>query len=460
VAQGSTPEAVRGTRDVFALPVYQHQIITAHLTRIFDGAGYEPIEVPLLEHRELYLKKSGDELLSKLYHWSQGGRELALRPELTASVLRAVISGLADAPQPLRLRYAGPVFRYERPRRATYRQFTQVGLELLGASGPAADAEVLGLAVAGLTTLGIVDYTLTIGHIGIIKAALAALGLPERTTSALAWSLERMRSQGVEAIRAQWHGEAAELPVDLDALAHLDDGDIETLLLRVLPSLGVRLEGGGREPAAIVNRLVRKLRHAAAPEQLERAWTLLSALSAARGPATEVLPTVRALLLEHKVDPAPLDELAAMLDLLAAYNVPDARIVLDFGMGRGLHYYTGLIFEIDGADGLQLCGGGRYDDLVAALGGRPTPAVGCAYGLERVIAAAPAPELPSVRQALVMGADPAATIRAAAELRAQGFRTILDLRQRSLAANLSDARRRGLSHVAVASGDQVDLREV
>ena len=149
-----------------------------------------------------------------------------------------------------------------------------------------------------------------------------------------------------------------------------------------------------------------------------------------------------------------------MLDLLAAYNVPDARIVLDFGMGRGLHYYTGLIFEIDGADGLQLCGGGRYDDLVAALGGRPTPAVGCAYGLERVIAAAPAPELPSVRQALVMGADPAATIRAAAELRAQGFRTILDLRQRSLAANLSDARRRGLSHVAVASGDQVDLREV
>jgi histidyl-tRNA synthetase len=434
--------------------------MTAHLTTMFDSAGYEPIEVPLLEHRELYLKKAGDELLSKLYHWNQGGRELALRLEWTASVLRAVISGMADAPQPLRLRYAGPVFRYERPRRATYRQFTQVGLELLGASGAAADAEVLGLAVSGLTTLGIADYTLTIGHIGIIKAALAALGLPERTTSALAWSLERLRSHGIEAIRAQWLGESAELPVDLDALAHLDDGDIETLLLRVLPSLGVRLEGGGREPGAIVNRLVRKLRHSAAPERLERAWALLSALSAARGPADVVLPLVRALLLEHQVDPAPLAELTTTLDLLRSYDVPAERVVLDFGMGRGLHYYTGLIFEIDGADGLQLCGGGRYDDLVAALGGRPTPAVGCAYGLERVIAAAPAPTLPSVRQVLVIGDDPATVIRAAAELRAQGFRTIVDVRQRSLAANLNDARRRGLSHLAVAGGDQVELREL
>jgi histidyl-tRNA synthetase len=173
-----------------------------------------------------------------------------------------------------------------------------------------------------------------------------------------------------------------------------------------------------------------------------------------------VLPLVRALLLEYQVDPAPLDELTATLDLLRAYDVPAERIVLDFGMGRGLHYYTGMIFEIDGADGLQLCGGGRYDDLVAALGGRPTPAVGCAYGLERVIAAAPAPSLPSIKQVLVTSDNPATAIRVAAELRTQGYRTIIDVRQRSLAANLNDARRRGLGYVAVASHDQVELREV
>lgn len=460
MTSGSTPEAVRGTRDLNAASVYQHQAITAHLSASFDNAGYEPIDVPLLEHRDLYLKKAGDELLSKLYHWAQGGRELALRPEWTASVLRAVISGMGDAPQPLRLRYAGPVFRYERPRRATYRQFTQVGLELLGAAGTAADAEVLGLAVGGLQAIGIHDYTLTIGHIGIIKAALAALGLPERTTSALAWSLERLRSHGIATIRAQWHGEADELPVDLDTLAHLDDADIETLLLRVLPSLGVRLDGGGREPSAIVNRLVRKLRHAAAPSQLERAWSLLSALSAARGSATDVLPTVRALLAEYQVDRAPLEELSTTLDLLRAYDVPAERVVLDFGMGRGLHYYTGLIFEIDGADGLQLCGGGRYDDLVAALGGRPTPAVGCAYGLERVVAAAPPADQAKPNTVLVLSEDAAAAIRAAATLRTQGYRTITDVRGRSYAANLNDARRRGLTHLALVAGENIELRPI
>ena len=456
----TTSEAVRGTHDLFASAVQHQQAIVASIKDVFDRAGYDPIDVPLLEHRDLYLKKSGDELLSKLYHWTQGGRELALRPEWTASVLRAVINGLSDVPQPIRLRYAGPVFRYERPRRATFRQFTQVGLELLGASGFRADAEVLGLAVAGLRAVGIEQYTLTIGHIGVIKALLAVLGLPERTTSALTWTLERLRSHGVAAVREQWHDDAAELPLDLDALSHLADADIETLLLRVLPSLGVRLDGGGREPTAIVNRLVRKLRYATVPDQLERAWTLLSALSAARGSAESVLPTVRALLIDHDLPATLLDELTATLDLLRAYAVPSEQIVLDFGMGRGLHYYTGLIFEIDGADGLQLCGGGRYDDLVAALGGRATPAVGFAYGLERVIAAAPAPALVAVPSVLVMSDDPAAAVRAAATLQDQGYRTSIDVRGRSQSANVHDARRRGIRHLAVVAGDSIALREI
>jgi histidyl-tRNA synthetase len=457
---GSPSDAVRGTRDLFAPAVQQHHALIDLLNRTFDQAGYDAVEVPLLEHRDLYLKKSGDELLAKLYHWNQGGRELALRPEWTASVLRAVIHGQSEAPQPARLRYTGPVFRYERPRRATYRQFTQVGLELLGAAGARADAEVLGLAIEGLSAVGIGQYTLTIGHIGVIKALLASLGLPERTTSALTWSLERLRSHGLEAVRAQWHEDAAELPLDLDALSHLNDADIETLLLRVLPSLGVRLDGGGREPTAIVNRLVRKLRYATVPDQLERAWTLLGDLSAARGPAPAILERLRGLLDQHGVDQGQLDELGATLGLLEAHGVPAERIVLDFGMGRGLHYYTGLIFEIDGADGLQLCGGGRYDDLVAALGGRPTPAVGFAYGLERVAAAAPAVEIAPVPSALVMADDPAAAIRAAATLRRQGYRATLDVRGRSLAANTNDARRRGMSHLAVVSGDSIELREL
>ncbi|XSG75299.1 ATP phosphoribosyltransferase regulatory subunit [Herpetosiphon llansteffanensis] len=456
-----TPEVVRGTRDLFGAAVHQRQALIQTLTATFDQAGYDPIELPLLEHRELYLKKSGDDLIAKLYHWNQGGRDLALRPEWTASVLRAVISGLGDAPIPLRLRYAGPVFRYERPRRATYRQFTQVGIELLGAPGPLADAEALGLAVTGLRELGIHHWTLTIGHIGVIKTLLNSLGLPERITSALTWSLERIRSKGLDAVKQQWRdNDDDDLPVDLASLAHLSDQDLETLLLRVLPSLGVRLDSGGREPQAIIQRLVRKLRRGDDALNLDRAWHLLSALTAAHGPAPSVMQQMRELCTEYTVATDALDELQTTLDLLKAYGVPTDQVVLDFGMGRGLHYYTGLIFEIDGADGLQLCGGGRYDDLVAALGGRAMPAVGFAYGLERIVAAVAPAEIIPIKSVLVVGDDHSLVIQAAASLRQQGYRTAVDLRQRSYAANLNDARRREMSHLALVNADGIQLRDL
>ena len=457
-----TVRAVRGTRDVYGADVRVQEQLTMLLNTTLDSAGYEPIDLPVLEHRDLYLKKAGEDLLAKLYHWTQAGRELALRPEWTASVLRAAIAILNDAPQPLRLRYAGPVFRYERPSRGTYRQFTQIGLELLGAAGPLADAEVIGTAVAGLNTVGIRTYTLTLGHIGLIKACLGSLGLAERTTSALAWSLERVRREGINVVREQWSGSATELPLDVEALQHLSDQDIEILLLHALPSLGVQLNGGGREPTHIVNRLVRKLRHADEPAQIERAWHMLASLSEARGLAGAVLPTIERLLHEQQIDPAPLDEFKQTLDLLEEYGITTNQIQIDFGMGRGLHYYTGMIFEIDGADGLQLCGGGRYDDLVAALGGQALPAVGCAYGLERVVAAAPQPTIERSQSVLLTSPTGAtrALIKAAQLLQQQGYRTMLDVRERSYANNLHDARRRSIEYVAVVSPDQYVLHDL
>ena len=456
----TTPELVRGMRDTTTPQIQQRQMIIQHLQHGFDYAGYDAIDVPLLEHRDLYLRKSGDELVAKLYHWTQGGRELALRPEWTASVLRAVINGMGDAPQPLRLHYAGPVFRYERPRRATYRQFTQVGVELIGAHGARADAEILGLAVSGLQRIGIEGWTLTIGHIGIIKALLATLGLPERTSSALAWSLERIRVRGIERVRDEWQVEAPSVPASLDSLSHLADDDIETLLLNVLPALGVQLDGTGREASTIINRLVRKLRRADNPDHLERAWHVLEVLSQAHGTPALVLPVIRQLLHDHGLSSDMLDQLEATLDLLPAYGVPDNQIVLDFGMGRGLHYYTGLIFEIDGFDGLQLCGGGRYDDLVAALGGRSTPAVGFAYGLERVMLAAPAPEIVPLPSVLVVGDDARLVIQAAKQLRDQGYRAMTALRQRTLSAHINEARRRGFGRIAIVTSAGVEVREV
>jgi histidyl-tRNA synthetase len=139
--------------------------------------------------------------------------------------------------------------------------------------------------------------------------------------------------------------------------------------------------------------------------------------------------------------------------------------VLDFGLGRGLHYYTGAIFEIYDQDGLQLCGGGRYDDLVTALGGRqPVPAVGFAYGLERVVLASkPTADDRRTTDVLVVATEDDAyayALDVAQALRERGYVATVDVRGRSVASNLRDGARRGFGALAVVGADERTRAEV
>lgn len=454
---GTSIDPVRGMRDLLPPDYAAQAAVAARLDGVLAGYGYRPIDLPILEHRDLYLRKLGEELVGKVYEFSFSGRELALRPEWTASVLRAYVGRMQDHPLPLRLRYAGPVFRNERPQRATYRQFTQVGVELIGGPAPRADAECLALAVEGLCAAGVAAPRVRIGHIGLIRTVLAALGLTERTQGLLAWSLEKLRTQGVEAVRAGLDAGQPAIALDPALVAGMDDTQAEALLLHAMREIGVNLRFGSRPPEQIVGRLVRKLRREDPQPRVERALALLARLSHIHGPPHQSLPAAEALLREFSLPAAGLDELRAILALVAAHGVPADLLALDFGLGRGLHYYTGVIFEIYADDGLQICGGGRYDDLVTALGGRaPTPAVGFAYGLERVVAAAQPPSDTPRAEVLVVAADDEAypeTLRVAAGLRARGYVATVDVRGRALAGNLRDAARRVVSYVALVGGE-------
>jgi histidyl-tRNA synthetase len=152
-----------------------------------------------------------------------------------------------------------------------------------------------------------------------------------------------------------------------------------------------------------------------------------------------------------------LGELRAIVKVAAAHDLAQERMVLDFGLGRGLHYYTGLIFEIYDSESMQLCGGGRYDDLVTALGGRQAaPAIGFAYGLERVVAAsaAPASVAHGLEQLLVVALDDASyphALDVARQLRLRGRTVVVDVRGRSATLNSRDAERRGLAGVVMVS---------
>lgn len=451
-------EAVRGMHDV--LPNEQRAARCVHevLEATLAAHGYQTLDVPIIEHRDLYLRKLGEELAGKLYEFSFGGRDLALRPELTASVLRAYVAHLQDQPLPLRLAYAGPVFRYERPQRYTYRQFTQMGVEIIGGPAPRADAEVLALACAGLDATGLDTYRIAVGHVGLVRQILARLGLSERAQSALVWSLERLRDGGPAAVRARLHEDAGEEALELELPPGFDEAQAAAWLLRTFEAMQIDLRTGTRSPQAVVDRLLRKMRRADEQPAIEQALHLLTQLSTISGPPATSLPAVAALLAEHNLDCPAYAELQAIVKLVGAHGLDPARITIDFGLGRGLHYYTGIIFELDDAAGMQLCGGGRYDDLVSALGGRtPTPAVGFAYGLERIVAAAPPPlydRPPAVLVAPISDDDYAYAQDVAHRLREQGLIVSVDLRGRPLARNLSDAARRGISFVAIVGAEE------
>lgn len=462
-------DRVRGTQDCWPPEARQIEAVRRRVEASFCAFGYQRIDVPVLEPAELHLRKSGSDIISKLYALTdQSGRRLCLRPELTASVVRAYI-GQPALRLPVKVFSSGPVFRYERPSRGRFRQFSHAGVELIGAEGPLADAEVVALAMHSLDTLGLREYQVTVGHVGIIGELLARLGVTGRLRSFLLESLEEARRHGVDAVRKRLRAldpelfepagevDGAERALSLDG--SLDDDQVRATVARLLAEMGA--EALGRRGAAeVVDRMLRKLHPRSGREAVERALGFVERLGETRGAPAEVLRVGRELLGSYGLVEEPLQELRDLVALLDRFGADPARVQLDLGLSRGLQYYTGMVFEIDHA-GLgsesQLCGGGRYDDLIRSLGGRQSvPALGFAFGVERVKLALEAeeklPRLAPVADVFVTAAAPDQTgyaAQVARALRQAGWSVHLEVMQRPLRASLAYADREGFAHVAV-----------
>ncbi len=229
----------------------------------FARAGYVPLRTPILEFTELHERKSGAGIVSKLFELAGGGTaSICLRPELTASIVRA----FAEAPQcpqlPWRVSSSGPVFRYENePRAGRLREFTQVGVELIGAGGPAADAEVIGLAHRSLSESGISGATIRIGHVGLILEVLGRTGLPAAAASALVEMLSAAAAEGrgIQTLEAAldrlagWLSSGGEASSVAPPVAQGDDVAFDRLFRHLVPDVTGRRTGG-----EIIERLRRK----------------------------------------------------------------------------------------------------------------------------------------------------------------------------------------------------------
>ncbi len=164
----------RGTRDFLPEEMRKRRKVEKIIREVFESYGYEEIMTPTFEHIELITAKSGEEIRRSIYNFKdKGNRELALRPELTAPVMRVYANELQFKPKPIRLYYIANCFRYERPQAGRFREFWQAGVELIGSSSPLAVAEIVALADDVLKNLGLKDYEINIGHIGILREILS-----------------------------------------------------------------------------------------------------------------------------------------------------------------------------------------------------------------------------------------------------------------------------------------------
>ena len=308
-------QAVRGMNDLVPEATATWQMVERELRATLDGYGYRELRFPLLEKTELFARSIGaatDIVEKEMYSFDdRNGESLTLRPEGTASCVRAGLSNGLLHNQTPRLWYMGPMFRHERPQKGRYRQFHQVGAEAFGMPGPDIDAELILLAARFWRRLGLEGITLELNTLGT-PASRAAY------RDRLVAYFERHRGTLDEAARHR---------LQHNPLRLLDSKD---------PTLAALIAG--------------------APDLHDD----LDAESRAH-----------------------FDGLRALLDAAGqAYRV-NPRLV------RGLDYYSHTVFEfVTGALGAQdaVCSGGRYDGLVAALGGTSTPAVGWALGIERLVA--------------------------------------------------------------------------
>jgi len=384
--------APRGTSDILPKEQAYWRYIEQKVINACQLYGYERIDAPAFEDTQLFSRGVGegtDIVEKEMYTFAdRGGNKITLRPEGTAPVCRAYLEhGLHNLPQPVKLYYITPIFRYERPQAGRYRQHYQFGFEAIGEDDPALDAEVIDMAWQFFQSLSLHRLSLQLNSIGCKKCR------PEYL-----------------AILKDYYA------------SHTHD---------LCPDCKTRLK---RNPLRLLDCKKLQCQQIAnsAPKSVEHLC-----------PECE----------EH-------------FNLVKRYlEIIELPFAVNHRLVRGLDYYTRTVFEIQPeVEGAQtaLGGGGRYDDLIEELGGKPTPALGFAAGIERIILNlkkqnVPIPALPRPQVFIAhIGAEARdETIKLVATLRKNGIGVIATIGSKSLKAQLRQANTLGAHHTVIIGEQEV-----
>ncbi len=401
-------KALPGFRDFYPADIaLLHHIFAAWRT-VSARYGFEEYDGPPLEPLDLYTRKSGEEIVEQLYHFDdKGGRSVALRPEMTPTLARMVAAKASDFKKPIRWYSIPHLFRYERQQRGRLREHFQLNMDLIGESGPLADAEVIAAAIDIMRELGLGADAVRVrlSDRQMIRALLLAAGLDE-SQLAVAYTT-------IDKIEREDRGKAAERL----KTAGITDPGVD----RVFDIGGIR----GLEDA-------------------------LAALGDVRG--------------GEQVG----ENLAACHAALCRMGLGDF-LEVDLSIVRGLAYYTGIVYELfDANRSLRaICGGGRYDGLLKALGGVDLPATGFGMGdvviteLLRDHSIAPdAGGRLDVFLVAVTTADVPEILRLGHALRDRGVRVEYALKAQAVAKQLKIASARQAKTAVIIGPDEREAGEV
>lgn len=317
-------QSLPGFREFYPEAFARRSHIFRGWRRAAHAYGFSEYDAPVLEPLELYKRKSGDEIEAQLFAFTdKGGREVALRPEMTPTVCRLVGAKANALKRPVKWCSIGEFYRYERAQKGRERAFFQFNCDIFGEPGPEAEIELIGLLVQSIAGFGLgpEDFYVRLSDRTLWLHYLASLGLDEGQTKAILGAVDKFEKIGDAAFAdyAKTYGELS--------------GDVKA---KVLAFLGIKS---------------------------------LAALEAVLSPLGGEAMTAR------------LADWRKLLGGLSAMGLAEF-VEVDFGVVRGLAYYTGFVFEAFDRKGelRAIAGGGRYDDLVAKLGGPDFPAVGFAIG--------------------------------------------------------------------------------
>ncbi|HAA90729.1 MAG: ATP phosphoribosyltransferase regulatory subunit [Thermoanaerobacterales bacterium 50_218] len=379
-----------GVRDLLPGEARQKRELENSLLKLFRSWGYQEVVTPTFEFYEVLAPALEEMLHEQLYRFiDEEGRVIVLRPDMTTPIARLVSTRLRTEDFPLRFCYVANVFRREN-HAGKQREFYQAGVELIGAAGAEADAEILGLMGEAFRLAGIKDFQITIGQVEVLKGLLEGCGFGNEEQEKAKTILNKKDFVAWEKLISdhRFSGEQREV---LENLPHLQGG-------------------------------------------------------------IEILDQVEGFL-QSEDALAGLSRLRFVWEILTDYGLED-HVSFDLGFLRGLGYYTGIIFEgYAPGVGYPLCGGGRYDRLLEKFG-FSCPATGFAINIERFLLAMKEEKIqvtPAMRVAdyFIVGENFGEVAKKARQLREQGFVVEIEVSGRSPEEAVAYAAKKGVPHILV-----------